>query len=238
MLLPGFSYVAARTVAVGWRGNDRTSGGRILDAIGVSALFLVTYASAAALAAGDVANIETWATETSRNLGSGWTSAVLLLLLVIIPGALGWLLHVRYMRVATNSRRRPHHKIVRSNRERPTAHGWDWGVYRAVTPRFVRITLETGKFIGGWFGHKSYGSTHPHSRDLFIEEPWVLDENGAFLHKLNNGLGIWVAITDDRYVEWLAAPRSPEDEDLAHAKPSKRARMKAWLTKTAPSRTH
>ena len=135
------------------------------------------------------------------------------------PSALGWLLHVRYMRVATNSQRWPRHKFVRSNRERPTAHGWDWGVYRAVTPRFVRVTLESGKFIGGWFGHKSYASTHPHSRDLFIEEQWVLDEQGSFINKLDGGLGIWVSVTDERYVEWLEPPEAENPEETPDLTP-------------------
>lgn len=77
----------------------------------------------------------------------------------------------------------------------PTPTAWD---YRLFNPKgaFVFITLSDGKEVRGWFGGKSFASSDPQERDLFIEkvylkaddsEEWIdnPESDGMYISKNN-----------------------------------------------------
>jgi hypothetical protein len=72
----------------------------------------------------------------------------------------------------------------------PTA--WDWAV-RIPQTRWVRIYLIDGEVIGGWYGRKSFASLTHSKQDIYLEEMWLLDENGTFSEPHVNTDGVWVA---------------------------------------------
>jgi hypothetical protein len=65
----------------------------------------------------------------------------------------------------------------------------------------LRVTLEDGRVVGGLFGRNSLASYTAHSRDLFIEERWMLNENHWFEQPAPATRGLWIAAEQIRSVE-------------------------------------
>lgn len=206
MLLPGFSYATVRTWFVGWRSPDNGAASRLLEALGVSAVFLVLYVGVAGIWAGGLSKVEMSLIQASATTDPWLAGALLLLLLVVLPAAAAWAASARIVsvRVQTNTET----KTVRTlaTRNRPIPRAWDMMAYSALTPRFVRVKVAGGEFFGGWFGAGSYISTYPHERDIFIEAQWRMGQDGSFLEPINESLGCWVPLTDECVVEWIVPP--------------------------------
>ena len=53
-------------------------------------------------------------------------------------------------------------------------------------------------------------STYPHENDTFIQMQWQMGPDGEFIAAVEASLGVWVPVTNDCIVEWLAAPADEE----------------------------
>lgn len=206
MLVPGFSYATARIWRGGWNSPDTSAASRILEALFVSAIFIVVYGAFAIGLAGGPRKVESW---ISTDV-SGWEpwaiAGLTLLLLVVVPGGTGWWRAASRVKVAVEKGGKQTTKKVATNRNQPTPRGWDLMAYRGVTSRFVRVLTESGEYYGGWWGEDSYMSTYPHDRDIFIAVQWKMGESGEFLEEMPGTLGVWLPITDACVVEWTAEP--------------------------------
>jgi hypothetical protein len=47
-------------------------------------------------------------------------------------------------------------------------------------PCLVRATLDDGRVVGGFFGDQSMAGYSRDGQDIFLEERWVLDDDGWF----------------------------------------------------------
>lgn len=65
----------------------------------------------------------------------------------------------------------------------------------------LRVTLDDGRVVGGYFGEKSLAGYTAHTRDLFLEERWVLDEEDWFDGPVEGSLGLWIAENQIHSVE-------------------------------------
>jgi hypothetical protein len=93
----------------------------------------------------------------------------------------------------------------------PTPTAWDYAAPRHGDC-FVRIRLSDGKFVGGWIG-KSFVSTYPEPRDIYIGSQWYIDQdNGRFLGRIPATRGLYVALSNVELIEWMdSAEELPED---------------------------
>lgn len=57
----------------------------------------------------------------------------------------------------------------------------------------LRITLEDGRVVGGYFGEKSLAGYTARTRDLFIERRWTLDDEDWFEGPVEDSLGLWIS---------------------------------------------
>jgi hypothetical protein len=57
----------------------------------------------------------------------------------------------------------------------------------------LRVTLEDGRIVGGFFGGKSLAGYTVHRRDLFIEERWSFDDEEWFKKAEPGNLGLWIS---------------------------------------------
>jgi hypothetical protein len=215
MLVPGFSFVSVRTWYVGWRTPDYGTASRVLDALYVSAIFLVVYAGLFALGFGTAAiwtrqgtlvDIQHWLETGWEDVPAGLTALAVILLLVVLPGGTASLISRRVpVAVAQEDGTT---KTVRKkvNRNQAMPRAWDHAAYGADTPRFVRIKTSAGVYIGGWFDHQGYVSTYPYERDIFIALQWRMGKDGSFRQPIEGSLGVWVPITDTCHVEWVMNP--------------------------------
>ncbi len=58
----------------------------------------------------------------------------------------------------------------------PTA--WEWTFGKMHAPRWILVTMKDGRTVAGLFGDRSFASSDPGERDLYIEQLWDIDENG------------------------------------------------------------
>lgn len=238
MLLPGFSYATVRTWFVGWRSPDNGAATRLLEALGVSAVFLVLYVGVAGVFAGGISRVEAWLIMAAEAYDPWAAGGILLLLLVVLPATTAWLASARSVSVQVQEHGRTKTVTALATRNRPIPRAWDMMAYSALTPRFVRIKTESGEFFGGWYGPDSYISTYPHERDIFIEAQWRLDLDGTFIGPVDDSLGCWVPLNSGCIVEWILPPTQPGHE----RQPEPRADhgFKVWLERciTGGNRSH
>lgn len=215
MLVPGVSFVTVRTWFVGWRSPDYGAGSRILEALYVSAIFVIVYAGLALAGLGlfsekpdmsTLGRFELWITAGWRQTTSWWTGLLAVLLLVVVPAAVAALLSWSRLVVEVDESGVGRFVRKKVNRNRATPRAWDYMAYGADTPRFVRIKTADGIYIGGWFDAGGYVSTYPYDRDIFITHQWRMSPQGAFLEPVEDSLGVWVPIADGCHVEWIAQP--------------------------------
>lgn len=214
-VLPGITFTTVRVALVGTRAVDYSVPARILEALFVSVIFDAVYL----FIYGD------WIGQLIRDGSNPVSDAprpvalVALLMLVIVPAlvAVGLFLGIRRVpvtgpdgRVLVTSRGKPKRRLRRTSNYRSTPTAWDFKAFSLKAGSFVRVRTESGVYIGGWFSTRSYVSTYPHGRDMFIESQWKIDENGDFQGKIIGTNGVWVALTDRAVVEWIDA--APEKE--------------------------
>lgn len=219
MLVPGISFVTVRTWFVGWRTPDYGAGSRILEALHVSAIFVIVYSGLTlallgvfsdATNLGTLGQFEKWMTSGWRQTTSWWTGLLALILLVGVPAGVAALFSWSRLVVEVDDdgnalvKRRP------VNRNQSTPRAWDYMAYGAETPRFVRIKTAENVYIGGWYDAGGYTSTFPYERDIFITRQWRMSPSGEFTEPIEGSLGVWVPISDGYHVEWIARPAETE----------------------------
>lgn len=90
-----------------------------------------------------------------------------------------------------------------------TPSAWDHAV-KAKRGKYVRVNLKDGKGrIGGIYSQNSLGSINARRPDLFLEEAWLLDEDGNFTARIPNSSGVWIPHDTMGYVEFLEGLDQP-----------------------------
>lgn len=77
----------------------------------------------------------------------------------------------------------------------------------------LRVSLEDGRTVGGFFGERSLAGYTTDTRDIFLEERWSLDEDDWFEAPVPESRGVWISDRQIQSVEAYAPPR-PEPEGL------------------------
>jgi hypothetical protein len=81
----------------------------------------------------------------------------------------------------------------------PTA--WDWRFSTLRGNRFVMVTLSDGSTVAGVFGEKSFVSSEPTERDIYIEEIYDVAETGVWTAR-SEPIGILIPSKEIRYVQF------------------------------------
>jgi hypothetical protein len=82
----------------------------------------------------------------------------------------------------------------------PTA--WDWRFSKV--PRggmFIMVTLKNGDQVAGLFGSNSFASSDAGERDLFIEEEYIVSEDGRWEAR-SERVGILICQQEVKYIEF------------------------------------
>ncbi|NPE28968.1 hypothetical protein HNV12_13590 [Methanococcoides sp. SA1] len=69
----------------------------------------------------------------------------------------------------------------------PCPNAWDY-VFSKRNEEWVIVHLKDGRTIAGIFSSKSFASSYPAKEQIYLEDIWKLDDNGAFKESLNNSL--------------------------------------------------
>ena len=91
----------------------------------------------------------------------------------------------------------------------PTQKPWDF-VFSQRRTCWVIVTLKNGEKIGGMYGPNSFASSAPAEEQIYLEETWLLNEDGGFDCKAEQTSGIIILSSEILSVEFM---HSGEEDD-------------------------
>lgn len=77
----------------------------------------------------------------------------------------------------------------------PTAKPWDY-VFSRRQWFWIIATLKNGEKIAGKYASNSFTSSYPAKEQIYLEEAWVLNDDGGFERSRNNTAGI-IIVSDE-----------------------------------------
>lgn len=175
-VIPGF--IGMKFYELMCPGNYKDSSSRIIDAIAYSS---INYALLIPL-------LWHWRPSTSYSFSTTYLIAVGVLVVAPIFWAFLW----------KNLRET---KLFQRNAPHPIEKPWDF-FFKQRRPHWVKITLNNGAIIGGKFYDRSFASSAPAEEQLYLEETWLLNDNGKFLRKVNGTTGVLVLSKNISHVEF------------------------------------
>jgi hypothetical protein len=91
--------------------------------------------------------------------------------------------------------------FVQKNAPHPTAKPWDY-VFAQRKSYWVKVVLKDGTVIGGRYSNKSFASSTPAPEQIYLEETWVLNENGGFERAKNDTAGVIILSSNISHIEF------------------------------------
>lgn len=204
LIVPGLVYSVVRRALKGFTADDKSIDTRIAQAllfsIVLDALYLVLV----------YPKLFAFVRVTDKTIDIVDPVALggsILIGAVLVPGLIALVINGPW-----RLRRRPKTEgfpllIERRTRYSSVPTAWDYAAVLA-TPRFIRILLPDGRFVGGWWGPESYVSTYPEPRDIFISFPYKMSAEGKFIERTADSDGLWLTVPDGALVEWVNAPET------------------------------
>lgn len=199
-VMPGFVYQVSRRRVAGPDPDEREFGVRILRAIAASAMLASLYAVVLGPRVVTYVRDPEAALEDIQVLGLAY-----LLTVVVVP----WIAArvVFYVTTAdwfTTARSRFLTTFRLLRPWDPTPSAWDF-IFATVEPGWVRIRLQDGSWVGGWFAEKSFASAFPDPQELYIEVGYVLSPEGTFTGEVSAPGGMFVRCQDAVAVDFIPA---------------------------------
>ena len=91
----------------------------------------------------------------------------------------------------------------------PTGKPWDF-VFRQRERYWVIATLIDGRQVAGLYDTKSFASSSPAPEQIYLQQTWVLNEDGGFERERTDSAGIIILAKEIATIELFHA-RDPED---------------------------
>jgi hypothetical protein len=80
-------------------------------------------------------------------------------------------------------------KSIRKYVLHPTPSPWDY-IFGKRESFWIIVHLKNGHKIGGIYSTKSFASSYPEEGQIYLEQVWKLDDNGAFHKPIDRSRGI------------------------------------------------
>ncbi|MET0435757.1 MAG: DUF6338 family protein [Cellulomonas sp.] len=218
LVVPGFVYRASWQSVAGPDPARPDFGTRVLHAMVATGVFAGAYAAAFVPVLAAYAREPAQALGNARAVGLGF---------VVLAIALPWLAArlcfwvVRSDRFVLLTARTP----PALRRGRPLDHppsAWD-RAFGGAPRGWVRVRFADGRWLGGWYGDDSFATTHPHPPELFVEEGWVVGDDGTFSDVVHAPGGMVIRCADAVAVDFLPCRREDRtggrDDDVRTVQP-------------------
>ncbi|MBJ7266097.1 hypothetical protein IG389_02795 [Idiomarina abyssalis] len=90
--------------------------------------------------------------------------------------------------------------FFQKNAPHPTSKPWDY-VFSKRKCYWIKVVLKDGTLIGGKYSRDSFASSAPAGEQIYLEETWILDEDGAFIRKKNLSAGVIILTSEISHIE-------------------------------------
>ncbi|GGE42336.1 hypothetical protein GCM10007421_15600 [Halopseudomonas oceani] len=176
-VIPGFISIKAYQLA--FPGTERATSDQLVDAVAYSS---INYA----LLIFPIISVESGTlSEECRSI------YYLFYIFVLFVAPIIWVLLWKYLRTRN---------FFQRNAPHPTAKPWDY-VFAQRKPYWIKVTLKDGAVIAGRYADKSFASSAPAPEQIYLEETWVLNQNGGFERPKNNTAGVLILSSEISHVE-------------------------------------
>lgn len=91
--------------------------------------------------------------------------------------------------------------FVQKNAPHPTLKAWDY-VFSQRKSYWAKVTLKNGDVIGGLFHTSSFASSTPAEEQIYLEETWVLNDDGGFERMKNDSAGVLILSSEISHIEF------------------------------------
>jgi len=199
-LMPGSVYQFVRMRLRGPAPDDSSSLNRVLRALTFSAALVTSYALLTAIFAGRpvlelVEHLQSGDRQAALEAAPPLAACALILLFVIPAGLAALVFYVPRWRG-------PKWPSWLRLTYDPTPRAWDYA-FNGISPTYVRVLTNDGRYLGGWFGDQSFASSFPEPRELFIETAHQMSEDGGFGAEVEGSSGLYIRCDDIRVVEFV-----------------------------------
>lgn len=167
-VIPGF--ISIKCYQLVFPGSERGTGDQLIDAVAYSSInYAILFLPIARIAQSNLKN-------SCPSIYYFFVTFVLFIAPII------WVLIWKYLRTR---------QFFQRNAPHPTARPWDY-VFDQRKMYWVKIVLKSEGAIGGLYGTKSFSSSAPAEESIYLEEKWLLGDDGEFLRKANDTAGVMI----------------------------------------------
>lgn len=92
--------------------------------------------------------------------------------------------------------------ILRFGVQHPVNSPWDF-VFEKGKPYWTIVTLKNGNKIAGYYGPNSFASGSPAAEGIYLEQNWMISEDGGFERRRDSTAGILILPPDISTVEFF-----------------------------------
>lgn len=178
-VIPGF--ISLKTYQLVFPGESRSSDKLLIDAIAYSS---INYA------------ILLWpifAIETHNFRTVYPTAYVLFYVFALLIAPVIWVFLFKKIRTT---------QIAQNAMPHPTSRPWDH-VFGQRRPHWIVVTFKNGRSVAGRYDGASFASSAPAPEQLYLEEHWVLNEDGGFERPRAETEGILILSSEIVTVEFF-----------------------------------
>ncbi|PHS44337.1 hypothetical protein E5672_02030 [Alteromonas portus] len=174
-VVPGF--LSIKVYQLIFPGTERPASSMLVDAIAYSCInYSILFAPIYFFSKSEVSSL-------------GYTALFYFCVLFLFPVI--WPLIWKYIRTRD---------FFQKNAPHPTSKPWDW-VFEQRESYWVKVILKDGTIIGGLYSNKSFSSSAPSPEQIYLEETWLLDEDGAFIRRKNRTKGVIILSSEISHIE-------------------------------------
>lgn len=178
-VIPGF--ISLKTYEMIFPGAPRESSKQLVDAVAYSC---INYA---------LLFLPIYAVETNDVKHSWPTLYLLFYATVLLVAPVAWVLVLGKLRQT---------QFFQSSLPHPTGKPWDF-VFGQRRSHWVIVTLRDKTRIAGKYASGSFASSAPDPEQIYMEEAWVLNQDGGFDRPRTDSDGIMVLATDIVSIEFF-----------------------------------
>lgn len=121
------------------------------------------------------------------------TAYILFYVFVLLVAPISWACVLKKLRTT---------EFFQKSMPHPTAKPWDF-VFSQRKPYWTVVTLKDGNKIAGRYDSASFASSAPAPEQLYLQETWVLNDDGGFERPRNETAGILVLSSEIVTVEFF-----------------------------------
>ncbi|QTE28561.1 DUF6338 family protein [Pengzhenrongella sicca] len=205
LVVPGFVYQVSRQAVAGPDPEQREFGTRVLHAIVSTAAFAGVYALLFGARAAE------YVRDPNRALDDvGFLGVTFIGFALVVPWIVArvgyWVASSGWYRIGSNA------LLTRLHLRRPydpTPSAWDFAFGKGEAG-WVRVQLEDGHWLGGYFGGGSFASSFPNPQEIFVEEGWVINDDGTFTDVMHAPNGMIIKCDKALSVDFLGLATDTE----------------------------